>query len=529
MYIVMAKSNLLYLLLFSVSVNFSISLFGQNEELESNFVQFYYPNGQVSSEGTMRNGKPDGLWKTYYVTGVIKSEGKRTNFLLDSVWNFYNQSGERIQSINYKLGTKSGYSLQYIFDNPEDPGQSTLISKELYVNDKKEGLSFYYYDTGELKQTVLYKENQKQGLTKEYSKDGVLITLMEYNGNYLINRERINRRDSEGRKQGTFKTYYANGQLEKEENYMDDELHGYYRDYTPNGKLTLAMRYERGAIVEEIDEDMKEILDMKNTYDAEGRLIFSGGYKEDVPVGIHRFYDTTGAVVNAYLYNEQGFKISEGIIDVEGGRNGAWKDFYNSGKIRATGSYTSNQRSGIWTFYFEKGGIEQKGRFNRGRYDGSWIWYYPNGNIWREEGYFNGREDGIFIEYDNNENIITKGDYISGERDGDWTYQVGDHSEKGSFIIGLREGEWTYFYNDGTLKYEGNYSQGNADGKHKHYYPSGLLKEEQYYQMGLREKNWKKYDEAGNLLMTITYKQDQELRINGIKVKLPESDIKLIR
>ena len=135
----------------------------------------------------------------------------------------------------------------------------------------------------------------------------------------------------------------------------------------------------------------------------------------------------------------------------------------------------------------------------------------------------------MFVEYDRAGGILTKGDYISGEKEGEWIYQVGDHEERGSYIIGLREGVWKYFFNDGSIKYEGLYSQGNPDKRHKYYYPSGGLKEDQYYELGIRERNWKKYDEDGNLLMTITYKNNAELRINGIRIKLPESDVTLIR
>ena len=116
-----------------------------------------------------------------------------------------------------------------------------------------------------------------------------------------------------------------------------------------------------------------------------------------------------------------------------------------------------------------------------------------------------------------------------GERDGGWIYQVGDHEERGSYVIGLREGTWKYYYNNGKLKYEGDYSQGNPDKRHKYYYPSGALKEEQYYEMGIRERNWKKYDEEGNIVMTITYRNNMEQRINGTRINLPESDITLIR
>lgn len=517
----------LFLTLIAVSVNLRLS--GQEYSADSSFVQIFYPNGQVSSEGIMKNEKPDGYWRTYYVTGVIKSEGTRTNFLLDSIWSFYNQAGELTQEISYKLGEKSGFSASYSYNNPENPGQATLISKELYVRGKKEGSSFYYHPTGELKLMVFYKDGKKQGLSREFTRDSTLVTVVQYKDNYVVERERVNRKDPAGNKQGTHREYYENGNIKKEEHYLDDQLHGYYREFNGNGDLVLAIRYERNQIIEEIDEDMKELLDMKSTYDQEGKLIFTGGYKEGIPVGIHRFYDTAGHVENAYFYNELGQKISEGIIDEQGRKLGPWKDFYPSGESRATGTYQDNQKSGTWTYNFRSGGVEQKGRFERGRYRGTWDWFYPNGNKWRQESYFNGREDGMFEEYDEQGNILSRGDYINGEREGEWIYQVGDHEERGSYVIGLREGTWKYFYKDGSLKYEGYYSQGNPDRRHKYYYPNGAIKEEQYYEMGIREKSWKKYDTEGNLLMTITYKQNEEQRINGVRIKLPESDIKLIR
>jgi antitoxin component YwqK of YwqJK toxin-antitoxin module len=505
------------------------SVGAQEKNSDHNYVQFFYPNGQVSSEGNMVNGKPEGYWKTYYVSGVIKSEGKRTNFLLDSIWNFYNQSGELVQTISYNIGEKNGFSISYIYNNPVKPGQPTIISKELYVNGKKEGNSFYYYPTGELKEIIYYKNNRKNGMAREYSPDSIIISVLEYNDNYLVNRDIINRIDKQGKKQGVFRDYYENGSVKKEEHYLDDQLHGYYREFDGKGVVVTAMRYERGEIKEEIDEDMRELLDMKSTYDQQGRLVFTGGYKEGIPIGIHRFYDSAGIVENAYLYNELGQKIGEGIIDEQGRRTSSWKDFYPTGELRSMGNYQDNLKTGAWTYYFIGGGVEQKGRFDKGRFQGLWTWYYPNGNTWREESYFNGREDGLFTEYDQEGNILAKGDYISGEKDGEWVYRVGDHEERGIYLIGLREGEWKYFYNNGQLQYEGTYSQGNPDKRHKYYYPSGVLKEEQYYEMGIREKNWKKYDEEGNLVMTITYNNNVEYRINGTRIGLPESDITLIR
>ena len=47
--------------------------------------------------------------------------------------------------------------------------------------------------------------------------------------------------------------------------------------------------------------------------------------------------------------------------------------------------------------------------------------------------------------------------------------------------------------------------------------------------MGIKQRSWKKYDQEGVLLMTISYKDDVEKRINGVKVDLPASDVKLIK
>jgi hypothetical protein len=77
------------------------------EALKDGYQIFKYPNGTVSSEGLIKNGKPEGFWKSYYVTGVKKSEGKRTNFMLDSIWLFYDQAGDTTEKINYLYGKKT--------------------------------------------------------------------------------------------------------------------------------------------------------------------------------------------------------------------------------------------------------------------------------------------------------------------------------------------------------------------------------------------------------------------------------------
>jgi hypothetical protein len=63
----------------------------------------------------------------------------------------------------------------------------------------------------------------------------MVITLLEYNNDFLISRERINR-DSKGLKQESERILSAGG-VKSEKNYRDDQLHGYSRSMMPGEYL----------------------------------------------------------------------------------------------------------------------------------------------------------------------------------------------------------------------------------------------------------------------------------------------------
>jgi antitoxin component YwqK of YwqJK toxin-antitoxin module len=305
-------------------------------------------------------------------------------------------------------------------------------------------------------------------------------------------------------------------------------LHGYYKEYDARGNLVLTMLYDNGSIVKSRVEDEPDI-EIVNRYDSENKLIYSGPFRSSVPVGIHREYGKDGKVSNAFLYNDNGLLLSEGIVNEAGNQNGRWKDFYSDGKIRAEGTYSDNRKTGQWKFYNASSKVEQTGSYNNGRPDGLWTWYYDNGAVLREEEYYQGQRDGLFTEYSENGDILTTGQYSDGEKNGDWKFKSGDFTEEGKYILGLKDGQWKSYYENGKLKSKGTYVQGNPDRQHLYYYESGKIKEEQFYQMGIRQKTWKKFNEEGVPELVITYKDDVEISINGVKINLPESDTKLIK
>lgn len=517
------KKSILLILLF-----FPLFVYGQDTLNADGYNVFHYPNGQISSKGYMTNGKPDGLWLSYYPSGILKSEGKRTNHLLDSIWLFFNESGDSIEKISYILGKRNGYSYRYSYKDEKNFDKLPVVrAKELYVNDMKEGRSFYYRKDGSLEEMVTYKDGLRNGISMEYGKDTLVSAYRVYVNDVLVESERVNRRDKNGWKQGVWREYDPDGRIRKEAYYRNDTLDGLYKEFNAKGALSLSLMYRNGKIREFSEADTATV-QIRNKYDEKGVLIYSGPFKSGTPVGIHRDFKD-GKVVGGKLYDDLGTLIGDGIIDMEGNKQGPWTFYYTLGKPKSKGAYSNNERTGKWTFFYESGQEQQKGEYRNDLPDGRWVWYYPDGNILREEDYLNGKEDGHYVEYNDDGSVITEGDYVEGEKEGFWTYHVGDMKEEGKYISGLRDGVWKYYYDNGNLMFQGNYVQGNPDGKHLYYYDTGELKEECIYVMGLKEKNWKKFDKLGNVDLVITYKDDQEVRINGQKIELPAPDRKMIK
>ncbi len=513
-------SNNFFVIITILLIGLIGSSFAQENEIDPNgYNKFYYKNGVLSSEGYMKEGKPNGYWKTYYSTGIIKSEGSRRAFSLDSTWVFYDEAGDTLQKINYYGGKKNGYHFVYKYSIETNIKKGGLISKELYVNGVKQGKS-YHYKNNKITKIINYLDGRKNGLSKEY-KDSLIITIYKYNNDYLVYKEKINRRGQKNLKQGTWKVFYKNEKINIECTYLNDTLNGLYIVYDKDGKPISTTLYEMNSIVTKGKEIVLEAV-TKEEYFENGNIKFSGTYIDTIPVGMHKEFSEDGTIINATLFNESGRVKGIGHVNNLSKKIGIWNFYYESGELKSVGSYNNNMRTGNWKFYYRNASLEQEGSYKRGYTSGDWTWYYKNGRPWRKESLTKGKQDGMLLEFSLKGDTILKGEYIDGEREGYWVYKIGDHIEKGNFQAGLKNGNWYYYFDNGKLNFKGKFVQGEQNGKFTYYYNNKTPYIIGYYQMGVKEKNWKKFDPNGELIWAIKYKNDEIYKINGARFKLPK-------
>jgi uncharacterized protein len=438
---------------------------------------------------------------------------------LDSTWLFFDEKGDTLEKINYILGKKNGYYYKYDVANVINKGNRNIIrSKELYINDKKEGLAYFYHDNGIIREIINYKGGKKNGSGKEFNEAGDIITLYEFFNDYMIEKNNVNRKDSNGVKQGNWVEYFDNGKVKSEKNYRNDTINGYSKEFNEKGDLVVSLLYVNGNL-KQIENKDSFSLEERNEFYENGKVKRQGFYRKDTPVGIHKFYDENGNIIRADIFNDKGIIVSTGLLTEDGKKEGLWNNFYEDGRVKSVGNFKNNRQVGEWKFLFKNGGQEQKGSFKNGQFDGEWKWFYGNNKTLRIEEFENGKRNGKFIEFNELGDTITLGSYLDDEKNGYWEYKIGDDIEKGNFIAGLKEGIWKEYYASGVLEQECNFVQGNPDGKVTLYYENGKVKEEQYYVNGIKEKIWKKFDEKGLLTISILYENNMEKKVNGVKVE----------
>src|SRR5207248_9131866 len=121
--------------------------------------------------------------------------GNRKNAELDSTWKFYNEKGKITKSIEYAVGKKNGFIITY-------DTAGFIISKENYVNDIKQGVSYNLYKSGKVKQSIPYKNGRADGLSYIFTEDSLITSIIKYKMDYIEKLEKINQTDENGNKQG---------------------------------------------------------------------------------------------------------------------------------------------------------------------------------------------------------------------------------------------------------------------------------------------------------------------------------------
>jgi uncharacterized protein len=246
---------------------------------------------------------------------------------------------------------------------------------------------------------------------------------------------------------GYNKFFYENGKISSEGLMKDGKPDGYWKNYHKNGKI-------------KIEGNRKNFLldSIWKFYDEKGRITKSINYREGKKNGLSVIYDTLQKVVSTeYFVNDL--------------KDGLTRYFYKTGKTKSIVPYKNGKQEGTAYEYSPdsvivgistyKGGIlqgyeriNQKDEANRKQ--GIWKEFHPNLEVKKELKFNDDSLDGYVKEYDVKGNLLNTKKYNNGKR-----------ILKAPEIANVEV--YREVFEDGTLKYEGVYSDGLPVGTHYRY------------------------------------------------------------
>lgn len=137
------------------------------------------------------------LWEDYYLSGAKQMEGislKEKEEVFDGTVTWYFENGNVMQTVNYKNKVINGERKNYHEIGP-------LKSQYSYENGNIEGPWVGYYENSKLAESGTFQSGKRNGEWKEYHKNGKLKGEGSYN---------------DGKKVGTWTMYYYEGKSENE-------------------------------------------------------------------------------------------------------------------------------------------------------------------------------------------------------------------------------------------------------------------------------------------------------------------------
>ena len=167
-------------------------------------------NGQKYSEGTYRNGELDGFWTSWYSNGQKRWEatysfglrnGKDFVFRKGKYTSWYSNGQKKVET-TYEFGDADGLWTSW-YSNGQKEEEGTLESS--FVNSVRVGLWTEWSENGQKEQEGTYKNGRKDGVWTYLDNDG-----SKYVG-------KVEREDDED---GTFLGWYFGDAERKVESYV---------------------------------------------------------------------------------------------------------------------------------------------------------------------------------------------------------------------------------------------------------------------------------------------------------------------
>lgn len=417
-----------------------------------------------------------------------KKQGKFIEFAQSAIneWREYafspvNEKNKVKTRLFGENGKTEYIGTQLISDKPSKEGSYIEIhstgyvrEKGTYKNNELTGACAIFHPDGSVRQELNFVDGELDGVNKTYNENGKLSGIYP----------RV-----KGKSEGTEILYTSSGRIYRKQDFANGLAEGKsYNLYSASG-WTLEQNFSKGKMEGPYTERWLN-----------GKLKSEGNYKDSLLNGpLKKWYsngkpESVNDSKNDYLvgpftlFHSNGAKKSEGAYNDSTEFTGDYAEYSRTGKLK----------------------MKQTGYVN-GKISGTQTDYYDNGN--KKDVYvFDNDVLKSIVCYDINGKEIYKADTQNGVLAFKHYYENGTVRREGNYVNGKREGEWREYSGGGVVVSLENWKENMQSGNQKTYFPSGDLKAEFYCDSNYVEGPYRWYYPNGKLSSVAVY---QKGKANG--------------
>lgn len=301
--------------------------------LQGRYDAYYDEKDKKAETAIFANGLINGEYIVYYKNGAIESQRQFVdNKIADGECPHYYEDGSIKQQHSYLNQHLEGPAFEYFADGK-------IKEKSTYRQGKVVGEKIIYFPSGQVR--LIFHKNDSgndDGVSEEYSEEGKLISTSTYKDgkqlakkswyeNGQLKQEEIF--DSEGRRDGVAKEWFANGQINTAVSYKQDVKDGSAEEWQENGQPKSLYLYKNGK------------LDGESKYwNERGKLLYTTMYKDDKKNGPdRRWSENTGKMIEEIDY----------VDDIKNGMKKTFND--RTGKLLSAVPYVDGDLHGTEETY----------------------------------------------------------------------------------------------------------------------------------------------------------------------------------
>lgn len=324
------------------------------------------------------------------------------------------------------------------------------LSEGKLVDDVRDGLWTWWYDTGEEFARLMYDMGRPVGTERHLSREGEIITQGEYRDGQEFNGSFVDftgglqvtslRRYKNGKAHGEWQWWHQDGAINIEGAFVDGDKDGVWTWYYPNGQKFAESNFDHGKMI-----------NTESHWSSEGELVSTGEYRNGEP-WTGTFLEFLGAEL--IVTSERNF--------LEGQPHGDWNWWFDDGTPNTTGTFLSGNKNGKWEWWYPSGEKFAETEFVNGVSKGRLVCFAENGQILAEGIYDSqGNEvNGIFVDFTGNLNLTAQRSWSEGQRDGFWIewYENGEPKSESEYSQGRQVGTWLTWNEQGVKTSQDQYT-----------------------------------------------------------------------